>query len=279
MGDEVSNRILKALMLERIQHLKLAISCSSNIFVDPETGKLSHPGEYGAFRERAVRDLLQLFMPAHFGMDTGFVITNMGDVSTQCDIVIFDRSITPQIVTDSRQRFFPVEAVVGVGEVKSDVGSPSVLMESLTKLARIKALRERIRNPSPYRSYKDRDFSPLVNPFDHIFTFLICNRLNFEPIVEKLKYDNSVQPRFRHNLILSIVDGLFCYSARNAPPNFHYPTTGNVVHDNKWNKATDGDVPSHFGIFLSALYNSLNVVTLLEPDMALYMSDDIFDYN
>jgi hypothetical protein len=273
----LSNKVLQALAIERIERLKLAFSSSKDVFWDAENARLLHPGEYGTFREKAVQELLQLFIPEQFGIDSGFVITNQGDISTQCDLIIFERSITPSIVTNAHKRFFPIEAVVAVGEVKSDVASMATLVDHLEKLARVKALREHIRNPSSRRSYRNRDYNPEKNPFDHIFSFLICNRFGFDPNSGQLEYSHQTASRFRHNLVLSITDGLFCYKAINGPPNYHYPSTGEKEHEIKWLRNDGSEIPTHFWMFLSSLYNALNVVTLLEPDMALYLSDDIFD--
>lgn len=270
----MSHSILKALTAERIERLKLSFSSSQSVFWNEDRKMLIHAGEYGVYRERAVHELLRLYTPDQFGIGTGFIITNQGGTSTQCDLVIFDRLMAPGIVTDSHQAFFPVESVVAVGEVKSDLKSFSILNSQLDKLALTKALREQITNPSPYRSHKKQPFRPAENPFDHMFTFLICHRFRFRPEPTLIKYGDAIEPRFRHNMVISIEDGAFCYSAKNGPRNFPYPTTGGEIHQNKWMPATSEPVPSHFAMFLASFYNAMNNVTLLEPDMTLYVTDN-----
>jgi len=142
----MSNKILRALTIERIEHLKLAFSTSREVFWEDEKTRILHPGEYGVYREKAVSELLQLFIPESLGIGTGFIITNQGDVSSQCDIIVYDRSSTPNIVTNSHQRFFPVESVLAVGEVKSDISSISQLVSYLVKLSLIKGLLLLLRN-------------------------------------------------------------------------------------------------------------------------------------
>lgn len=271
----MSNKVLQALAAERIEHLKLAFSSSKAVFWDEDKACLRHPGEYGAFRERAVQELLRLFTPAQFGIGRGFVITDQGGVSTQCDVVIFDRSITPSIVTDSHQAFFPVESVVAVCEVKSDIDSPSVLMNHLEKLAKTKELRERITSPRPYCRHVNVAFDPEKIPVDQMFTFLICNRLGFKPKPEHLAYGEGTAPRFRHNLLLSVEDGLFCYKDVGGIPNFHYPCSGAQVHDVRWVTADNSQPEGHVKLFLSMLYNALSMATLLEVDMARYLQDKV----
>lgn len=233
----MSHSILRALTAERIERLKLSFSSSKSVFWNEDEKKLIHAGEYGVYRERAVQELLRLYTPDQFGIGTGFVISNQGGTSTQCDLVIYDRLMTPGIVTDSHQAFFPVESVVAVGE-KSDINSFAILNSQLDKLALTKALREQITNPSPCRSYKNQSFCPTVNPFDHMFTFLICHQFCFRPEPTLIKYSDAIEPRFRHNMAISIKDGAFCYTTKNGPQNFHYPTTGVEIHDNKWLPAT-----------------------------------------
>src|SRR6266567_5578074 len=92
-----------------------------HVFVDEAQGRLIHPGEYGGYREALVRDLLSQFLPEAYGVSQGFVISPEGEVSPQCDVVIYSRLYAPVIRTPEQQRFFPVESVVAVGEVKSDL--------------------------------------------------------------------------------------------------------------------------------------------------------------
>lgn len=269
----MSNKILKALTAERIERLKLSFSSSRKVFWDEDKNQLIHAGEYGVYRERAVQELVKLYMPQQFGIGTGFIITNQGAVSTQCDIVIYDLSKTPGIITESHQAFYSVETVVAVCEVKSDVKSASDLNSYLIKLAKIKSLREQITNPYPYRSHKGKPFNPADNTFDHMFTFLVCNKLCFDPTSVNLSLSESIEPRFRHNFIVSINDGAYCYSTNSGLPVFPYPTTGRNIHENHWIKATDEDMPVHFKCFLTCFYNAMNVITLLESDMTLYLED------
>jgi len=273
----MSNQILQALTAERVSHLTLAFSSSKSVFWDADKGNLIHAGEYGVYRERAVQQLLNLYTPQQFGIGTGFIITNQGSVSTQCDIVIYDKSKMPAIITESHQAFYPVESVVAVCEVKSDINSLTELNRYLTKLSKVKALREEVTNPCPYRSHRNRVYSPEKHPYDQMFTFLICNKFNFEHALSKIKLNQDITSRNRHNLVLSISDGLFCYTTIDGPPVFYYPVSGGDNHADHWVKATDDKLPVHFKVLLTSLYNAMNSITLLKPDMALYLEDEPYD--
>jgi len=272
----MSNKILKALTVEKVNHLKLAFASSKSVFWNEDKGNLIHAGEYGVYRERAVQQLLNLYTPQQFGIGTGFIITNQGSVSTQCDIVVYDKSKMPAIITESHQVFYPVESVVAVCEVKSDINSPSELNKYLTKLSKVKALREEITNPSPYRSYRDRVYNPKSHPYDQIFTLLICNKFNFENTLSSVQHNENIAPRNRHNLVLSILDGLLCYTT-DGPPVFHYPVSGGESHKDHWIKATEDELSAHFKILLTSFYNAMNTITLLDLDMVLYLEDNPYD--
>jgi hypothetical protein len=92
----VSSSIFETLLLEKADIFRAAFSSvSTEVFYDSKKKKLRHAGEYGMFREAIVRDFLRLVVRCSLDMSSDFVITSMDDVSTQCDIVIFDSRMTP----------------------------------------------------------------------------------------------------------------------------------------------------------------------------------------
>jgi hypothetical protein len=278
MEVTMSSKFIQALTAERIERLKAAFATSHDVYWDADEGELIHSGEYGLFRERAITDLLRLYTPQEFGIGSGFVITSQGGISTQCDVVIYDRAKTPGIVTDSHQSFYPVETVLAVGEVKSDVNSRPELIVDLEKLARTKAMREQIRSPRIYRRCAQDDYNPRLIPTDHMFTFLICNRLKFKPAANSLAYTEETAPRHYHNLVLSIHDGLYCYTAlSDASVAVEYPIMGARTCPPRWVPANTDRVPEHFCCFLSWLYSAMTLATLLEPDMSYYLTDKTVD--
>lgn len=112
------NDIFKKLLDRKIDNFIYAYkNLSRDVFVN-ETGTLIHPGEFGMYREKIVSELLRPFLPSKLEVGTGFIITSKNRISTQCDIIIYDRENTP-VIENGEQRFFPVESVVGVVEVKS----------------------------------------------------------------------------------------------------------------------------------------------------------------
>ena len=114
----MANKIFSNILENQIKKFVSDFSIEAEqLFYDSEN-KLFHPGEYGKFREETVKQLLQLIVPQSYGISDGFIINAKDECSKQCDIIIFDKESTP-IIKDDRHRFFPVEGVVGIGEIKS----------------------------------------------------------------------------------------------------------------------------------------------------------------
>jgi|GEM_PF-4547744 len=170
----MSNEIFNSLLRQRLDIFRSAFSTTSTeLFFDSDTKRLRHAGEYGMYRESVVRDFLKFIAPRGLDISTGFVISAMEDVSTQCDVVAFDPNLTPLFQEGDCQRFFPVESIFCIGEVKSTL-SKAQLAEGLNKLAKVKAIGERIPSPSIIRRMNPGPFAPARNPYDLVPSFLIC---------------------------------------------------------------------------------------------------------
>jgi hypothetical protein len=150
-----------------------------SVFYDDETSRLIHPGEFGGFRESLVRELLIRFLPEAYGVSQGFIISPGGEISNQCDIVIYSKLYAPVIQSPEQQCFFPIESVVAVGEVKSKL-SRHLLQDACHKLSRVKEMRANLhkaaigfsihKNIGPY-SAKD-------HLLDQIATFIVADSIH-----------------------------------------------------------------------------------------------------
>ena len=101
--------------------------------------EVSHPGESGVAREAALRRVLCGYLPGRVAVDTGFVMDAKEQESRQLDVIIYDKSITNGCAV-SGVRYFPCEAVIAVGEVKSSIASVDAMEDSLAKVESAKAL-------------------------------------------------------------------------------------------------------------------------------------------
>ncbi len=268
------NTVIHNLTIRNYLAFKDSFEGAKEIFWDEAESKLVHPGEYGAYREELAKTWLRMYVPQQFGIGSGFVISSDNSVSTQCDIVIFDALRTPKIESIESQRFYPVETVSCVGEIKSDINSIAQLNEYLTKLSALKRMRETVAYPDPYYRGCESPFSPQENPFDNIFTFLICKRFNFEFNPEGIDY-GGVEQRFKHNLVLSLDDGLLMYVKEpGGKVRLPFPFKREVNHHDYFLSIDENELPNSIVTFLSSLQVALNLNALLSIDMTRYLSDD-----
>lgn len=264
----MSNRVFMALLREKANQFRAAFSTvSTEVFYDDETEQLRHTGEYGTFREAVVRDFLEFVIPRSLDISTGFIITPMDDVSTQCDVVIFDSGMTPLYEESDRQRFFPIESTSCVIEVKSTL-SKTGLRDALNKLSEIKRLSGRMEHPTLLDKSGRREFDAVNYAYDRIPTVLICNNLDFnrsrglENIENEIDdlYNEDVHHRHKHNMILSVEDGLLSYYDNNGKT-LPYPRLGGNRLKNRFTRV-NSERYDHFKLF-STIFIWLQIIELL----------------
>jgi hypothetical protein len=98
-----------------------------------------HPGEVGRSRENVLREFLESFCPRGFEFGTGFVFDAHGRMSRQQDIIIYRNSYHP-IFNIGGIHHYPVESVVAVIEVKSNLDSRASINDALNCIASVKGL-------------------------------------------------------------------------------------------------------------------------------------------
>jgi len=267
----VSSRVFESLLLEKIDQFVTSFSSTSTeIFYDDDKKRLFHTGEYGTYKESIVKDFLKFIIPPSFDISTGFLITADDDISTQCDIIVFDSKMTPIYEEGDRQRFFPIETVHCIGEVKSTL-SKSQFKEAINKLARCKTLSGKIKSPTILSKHHSGIFDPKNNPYDSIPSFLICKKLDFDVTsidIDSL-YEKDIEHWQKHNMILSIEDGLLSYFDSNGKTlpysrlksiDLKYRFT--IPHENKY---------THFKLFTSYMFMMTSSKTLMYPEISDYM--------
>ena len=137
----MQENVFETLLKEKIDNFKMSFSETSEKMFFDEQGKLIHPGEFGRYREEACKDFIKQITPSRLSVGQGFVINTYKHISHQCDIVLYDGTCSPQLVSPNNQFFFPVECVAAIGEVKSRL-TKEQLKEALIKLSQNKIMRE-----------------------------------------------------------------------------------------------------------------------------------------
>ena len=228
-----------------------------------------------------MQKVLRFFIPGKLDIGKGFVINSNNEVSTECDIVIFDAQASPMIESNELQRFFPVETVAAIGEVKSDL-SLRELEKALVKLSKNKSIRDFVGDETPshiYRYQDDAQYCPKTIPFDQVSTFLICNKFdfnlsrdktdNFVSVIRDIYSRNNIERSHMHNLILSIEDGLIYYNASDADS--PYPIIPGHDLKIKW-MTNDSNTHIHFKTFCSFMYQLTSYASIMWPNLDSYIN-------
>lgn len=268
----MANTIFNQLLEEEIEIFKNSFSNVSKGIFTRDDEKLIHPGEFGMYRESIARKFMASFTPANLDIDQGFLINSNNEVSTQCDIVIYDSKYTPLLRNRELQRFFPIETVCSVGEVKSTMSFTDFKI-ALHKLAKTKKISEFVKNPSIIYRQQPGDFSPKESPNDLITTFLICQKFDFDPKKISEVYDASFEVRHRHNMILSIEDGLILYAhgTKDDLAMIHLPTIDGKNQLNWALQSPKDDNLKYFKVFCNYMFDASCFKTILFTQISDYM--------
>ncbi len=252
------------------------VNLSRQIFVDKE-GKLIHPGEFGTYREKIIKNFLEPFLPSRLAIGSGFIITSKDHISTQCDIIIYDREHTP-IIENGEQKFFPIECVAGVIEAKSKL-TKSTLKDALIKLSNIKKLREDIEdNPYIFCDYSIQSpFNTKEKVRDQIATFLICESVDFDIAKEMDTLFTSIYQEIDkslfHNMILSLKNCCFLYHDGTYPiyhSYFDYKNDGIFRNECVFPHET-GYEKEHILLFLNYFYMVIASVSIMCLEITNYL--------
>ncbi len=269
----MGNKIFESILTEKIDIFKTAFEkTSTDLFWDEDNKKLIHPGEYGMYREEICKEFLRIVTPHRLDIGNGFLINSQNEISTQCDIIIYDSRNTARIENSTRQRFFPVETTVGIGEIKSTLSKYEFGL-ALNKLAQNKSLREKIQNPASAIGKSFSSFSPTSVHTDALFSFLICKKLDFDTknLAFEINefYNEEIKDYQKHNLILSLEDGICAYYDDRGKT-IMYPYMSGKKLMNRFVKP--GDNPyCHFDFFASYYFIGISSVTTYFPEITDYL--------
>lgn len=266
------NFIYKSILKSEIEKFKNEFSITSKeVYYNENTKQIFHNAEYGKYRERIVKNFLKFLIPKRLEINSGFILTSKNEVSTECDIVIYDQSSTPLIQDADKQNFYPIEVVASIGEVKSTL-TKAQLKTALTKLAKNKALRQSVISPHiTIRRESKGSFDLSYQYYDNIFSFLICEKLDFSLQnfdINEL-YEDSIPIHFRHNIVLSIQDGIFLYrdNFQGKIKNGCYPIQESTSVCIK----IDADKMNSFEIFAHYMFLGTSSSTIYYPDLIMYL--------
>lgn len=286
----MSNEILKRIFEEKIEvFINSFESTASSIF--KKNNSIFHSLEYGMYKERSTKEFLRFIFNKDIGVSDGFLITSKDNISTQCDIIIYQNNTFP-IIDNGIANFYPIEIVKGIGEIKSTL-SKNEFSDALIKMANNKRLfEERV-------GMFEKKFENFEE-YNEIFSFLICNKLDFK--ISNVNFDKiytGIDHKFRHNIILSLQDGIFVYelnfcdlpkkqkehfikingNIESGPViwEFAHHTAENekYICKNKIIKSKNDNKYEHIKKFIIIIKNLSDDITKYEIDIVSYLSDKI----
>ncbi|NMZ27575.1 hypothetical protein HBO40_08080 [Pseudomonas protegens] len=255
---------------------------AKTVFYDDKQKRLIHAGEFGMLREACVRGLLKNFLPSIYGVAQGYVIGQNDEVSHQCDLIIYHKNFTPYFHTPEEQRFFPVESVIAVGEIKSKIDG-AVLDDALSKLAKVKMMRESVIDAAiaRCRTNENRGYSPKVNLRDQLVTFLIGEEFvcGNNVISERMKKSwGASLPRHRVNLVATVKSGACIYKDGNKRP-WMYPLEPSGEELPVMLVTSDPGKYGHLALFLRYLITLIEDCTVLYPELTKHLESLLIGYS
>lgn len=210
-------KILKSLVDVKLKKFVSEYGNVCKLFENTDVkNNLIHPGEYGMYKERLMSEMFKYTLPQRYSCGTGFVINTDKEITTQCDIVLYDAENAPFLEVDSG-RFFPQEVVYAIGEIKSKL-TKRQLFDALIKLAKSKQIRKRFSGLTVQDECVEIDSS---NTYEGICTFLICDEIDgwnedLSLEIQHVYFENEIEKAFHFNLILSLKNGLIAYDSFKA---------------------------------------------------------------
>ncbi|MCL6709527.1 hypothetical protein M8R20_21290, partial [Pseudomonas sp. R2.Fl] len=193
---------------------------------------------------------------------------------------LIDRDISSLKIWDAEKK-----VIYSKIKVLSTILSASC-MESL--ISKVKWLLEK-RNEYSYDPYNYHH--------DNIMSFIICKKITAvdkKKLLEKIEqaYDREgIDAVHRHNMILSIEDGLFLYydpyntALSSREYNWAFPKLGSDKFEQRFIPIQPEDKEYHFKQFAHHLFNGVADVTIIHPETAEYFkweveqAVDIIDLN
>lgn len=216
----------------------------------------------------------------------GFIITSEEDVSTQVDVLITNAD-EQYLIEDGQVRFYSIESVLAIGEVKSNLDKTK-FTNALRKLAANKALN---RNNKGYQTSKRGK----GGEHDEILSFLVCKDVSFD--LDTLNFDEvytDVDRKYWHNSILVLEKALLHYefspNSLSAPGRQAFLDHGGNLDATVWtsypfftvsseavatspvSQKVRRDAPLyHIELFIAELSTTLQMKTLFETQFVHYL--------
>jgi hypothetical protein len=147
-----------------------------------------HNGQKGSSLERAVQSILRRFLPENIAVTEGIIIDSEGFVSSQLDIILYDKGSAQLFYNSESTKVVPAEFVFAVGEVKAQLNKKGYDQFFDAQLAVKNCTRQLVKSGWTYHGYgKDWKMPPIAS-------FLIAFEANEKRIYDLAKQSHQDQP-------------------------------------------------------------------------------------
>lgn len=180
-------------MLENNTNIRIFEQLNYTLLDKGKRGEIiSHNLEKGLNNEAALRNVMRTFFPLRFGIGKGKVINQDGNLSGQCDIIIYDAIHCPKLFVDENDnQIIPIEGVYAVIQVKTTLDSEKLKI-AFENLQSVYSLYPRCDNRSinPCIVYRPPDLSVIAFHDDRKLS-TICH--NYVKLSKQFKVDHNFQ--------------------------------------------------------------------------------------
>ena len=125
-----------------------------------------HNPTVGIFTEELLRTFLKKYLPRSISVEQGFIIAQNGEISKQCDILIYDSSNFAPFYRINEIVVVPTESVIAVIEVKTTIGK-NIFHKSIDYFANIRSITDARTYLFIYNSCKIATIEQYFYTYDH----------------------------------------------------------------------------------------------------------------
>jgi hypothetical protein len=215
-----------------------ALEDLAKIQKDRISSYFTHPGEKGRLHEHIVWDLIVKICPKKYSIGTGFIINSYGEMSSQCDIVIYDDFHNRPLFGDMAANIYPIECVYATVEVKTNINTANFRKS----LDNIKFIREMAKKGKHYKSQElfwqpteagylrkqvAVESTVVLPPRSFIFSFETSLPTDTKELEERLREECHEEHRHFHGLLM-LDRNIFATRLPNQfdPPEFRIEDNG-----------------------------------------------------
>ena len=244
--------------------------------IDGFRAALNHSGQKGAILEDKLRSYLTEVLPNRLGVTEGIIYSSIGEVSPQCDVIVYDRHHTPVLFNENGTRAIPVECVFAIIEVKTRL-SKGDLISFCSVLQTIRAFDRSALYPSPTLTKtfllddKPMNFFPILG---YMFSMESSSKISGlqEEIQRMLSGTNlSRLP----NCVYVSNEGCIAYNGPKTPTS---PTPGWISYPNSLSKTARYEGKDAFLLFIVLLMDLLMAAEMYQQlNLVQYFQAESFD--